>query len=70
MKELFFILIIIGILLLIYRRISKKGKGPGCGIICQLLQKPSLPKKLKTYKESKQEARETIKRTKKEKERK
>jgi len=66
MKELFFILIIIGILLLIYRRLARKVRGSDCGAICQLIRKPSLPKKSKTCEENKKEARKAIERIKKE----
>jgi len=70
MKELFFISLIVIVLLLVYRRLSRKVRGSDCGVVCQFLRKPSPPKKLKTYKESKQEARKRIERIKKEKERK
>ena len=39
MKELFFISLIVIVLLLIYRRLSRKIRSSDCGVIYQLLQK-------------------------------
>lgn len=52
MTKLYIVLGVIVALLIILTILKMKSKNPGCGIICQLLQKkPSLPKKPQARKE-------------------
>lgn len=64
-----FIFIIVLVLFLVYRRVVRKARGSDCGVICQVLRKPSPPKKPKTYKERKEEVRKRIEEIRKEIER-